>query len=345
MSYMRTCSQPERVTHQQIADAVGISRVVVTKVLHGAHGTRVSAETRDQIEQAARDLGYRPRNQTSHTIAYVSPLREMQGEAQGIFICYLEQALRARGYRLALIGLDGDNLHDLREVLTPKTVDGVFFTYWHGGAIVHVIPPEVPFVLTSDEDNIPPEINLVTMDTVGTLERVAEYLLAKGHQRLCLLTARSSADFYQHMEQGVRRTLYKAGLAQENLRTVAAIGSHVPGTMARQLVAALREADAPTAVIAADLWQALPAVYALRDGGYRIPDDVSFVSVFDSNYFQELHPPCTVTTALSQELAEQAAEVLLEKLEHPHSAAVQMRLPGEIVERGSVGPPPDQKRR
>lgn len=324
--------------------------MVVTKVLHGAHGTRVSGETRDQIEQVARDLGYRPRNQTSHTIGYVSSLRDLQGEAQGIFISYLEQALRARGYRLALIGLDGDNLNELREVLTPKTVDGVFFTYWHGGAIAQMVPPEVPFVLNSDEDNIPPQVNLVTMDTLRTLERVAQYLIEQGHQRLCLLTSGVGTDFYRHMEQGVRQALHKAGLAQENLHVLeadtTAFGRNVPhGTMARRLQAVLREANAPMAVIAADLWHALPAAYALRDGGYRIPDDVSFVSVFDSNHFLELHPPCTVTTAFSKELAEQAAQVLIEKIKYPHSPPVQMRLPGEIIERGSVGPPPSGRKR
>ncbi len=62
-----------RITHQHIADKLGISRTLVTSALHGSSGSRISSERRREIENLAREMGYRPRNMTTRVIACIMP--------------------------------------------------------------------------------------------------------------------------------------------------------------------------------------------------------------------------------------------------------------------------------
>ena len=48
------------VTLSDVAARAGVSVSAVSRVLRNAPSTRVSAETRQRIEDAARELGYRP---------------------------------------------------------------------------------------------------------------------------------------------------------------------------------------------------------------------------------------------------------------------------------------------
>jgi LacI family transcriptional regulator len=330
------------ITQQEIAERLGVSQETVSRVLHRSHRARVSEETRREIETLARQLGYRPRNRTTHTIAFVLRGETLADEATALWLRGVGQTLQERGYRLAVTAISGDQVEHLRDTLTPKAVDGALFFESFGGRAATLTSAGVPFVVVSDEENMGADVDVVTVDTVGTLERLTRYLLERGHERLCLASVAPDIAVYRHMEQGIRRELVRAGLSPDNLRDLhldCGPNGGVPrGGMARAFLEGFAAPLAPTAVIAADLWRAVPVAYALRDAGYRIPQDVSFASVFDSHHLWELTPPVTATTAYDHTVARRAVERLLEKIEAPDSPPRHERIAGEIIERGSVGP-------
>src|SRR5260370_11005433 len=64
---------------RDVAERAGVSTATVSLVLNGVTGSRVAAATRDRIQEAAAELGYRPnglarslRLQSSATIGFVS---------------------------------------------------------------------------------------------------------------------------------------------------------------------------------------------------------------------------------------------------------------------------------
>jgi LacI family transcriptional regulator len=330
------------ITQQEIAERLGISQETVSRVLHRSHRARVSDETRREIETLARELGYRPRNRTTHTIAFVLRGETLADEATALWLREVGQALQERGYRLAVTVVNNDRVEHLRETLTPKAVDGALFFESFGGRVRELVSTGVPFVVVSDEENINTDVDVVTVDTVGTLERLTRYLLECGHERLCLASVAPDISVYRHMEQGIRRELVRAGLSPEKLRVLhldCGPNGDVPrGEMGRAFLEGFAALPQPTAVIAADLWRAVPVAYALRDAGYRIPQEVSFVSVFDNHHLWELMPPVTATTAYDHTVARRAVERLLEKIEAPDSPPRHERIIGELIERDSVGP-------
>lgn len=329
------------VTQQEIAERLGVSQETVSRVLHRSHRARVSEDTRREIESLARELGYRPRNRTTHTIAFVLRGETLADEATALWLREVGQALQERGYRVAVTVVNNDRVGHLRETLTSKTVDGALFFESFGGRVRELVSAGVPFVLVSDEENIGADVDVVTVDTVGTLERLTRYLLERGHKRLCLASVSPDLSVYRHMEQGIRRELVRSGLSPKNLRVLHLDGGPkgtVPrGEMGRVFLEGFAVSPRPSAVIAADLWRAVPVACALLGAGYRVPQDVSFVSVFDNHYLWEMMPPVTATSAYDHTVARRAVERLLEKIEDPDSPPRHERIAGEIIGRGSVG--------
>jgi DNA-binding LacI/PurR family transcriptional regulator len=80
--------------------------------------------------------------------------------------------------------------------------------------------------------------------------------------------------------------------------------------------------------------------------GWRIPDDLSLVSLVSSARVAEMTlPPLTALTPQSAELGRLGVEMLIEQLEDGHHELVQQLLPCRLVVRGSTGPSPDTARR
>lgn len=333
------------ITHQQIAEKLGVSRTLVTGALHGTRRSGISLQTQQEIERIAREMGYQPRNVTTHNIGYVLPVEKMTLEVEAAFLLHIEEALRENGYRLTLAGFNPNEPPSLSETLNPKTVDGVIFSRWHGGAIRNIVSSKIPWILTSDEDGVEEDVDLVAVDMAQTLRNVTNYLLSLGHERICLIVGYSDIKYHRMVQSGVREVLSAAGLPETNLRTIEVIGGEqielgCNRPLAESLLAAMQQPDAPTAVIAANPGQALPALYALRTAGYRVPADVSLISVADIHQFKALRPVLTTTTAFDRHVTAQVVQRMIEKIKNPDAPPQRVLLPGEIVERESVAAAP-----
>jgi DNA-binding LacI/PurR family transcriptional regulator len=76
--------------------------------------------------------------------------------------------------------------------------------------------------------------------------------------------------------------------------------------------------------------------------GWRIPDDLSIVSLVSSARVAEMTlPPLTALTPPSAELGRLGVETLIGQLEQDDHELVQRLLPCRLVIRGSTGPSPD----
>ncbi len=324
------------VTHQNIAEMAGVSRVLVTQALHGTRSSRVSSETRNHILQVAKELGYQPRNLTTYTIGYVLESSNWSNEANTWFMRCLSAALRERGYRLVLIGTEISDSSSLADRVSPKSMDGLILDRWDR-ELAESLPAEMPYLVSAEQDDIPDDVEVVSIDFQETFFRIMTHLRERGHQRFCVVTARSTSGFYTRLMKSAEKAF--ARLNDTGLHLQFLQSRECSGELDVSLRELLTAPGAPTALIATDLWRATPILYALRDSDFRIPQDVSVVSVFDSRMFINLAPNTTATTAGGDALARLTVERLLEKVENPLSTPAHTYLPGELIPRDSVGPP------
>jgi LacI family transcriptional regulator len=323
-----------RITHQKIADQLGVSRATVTQALHGTRSSNLRPELRREVQRTARRLGYQPRNRTTHTVGYVMRMDSIKLAGESRLLMLTDQALRAAGYRLTLACPHDDDVESLRDALSAKAVDGVLFTRWFGGQVRKLLSPEVPWVVTSDEDGIGADVNVVTVDTIQAAELLTQHLLGHGHKRICLVTGKSGLGFHERQKAGVCTALRQADLPVSNLQTVEVNYDH---EIAARLRPHLRSASPPTAIIGASPEKTLTVLNLLCHDGFRVPADVSVVSLMDSALLEPIIPPVTTTT-FGIGVAERATQRLIEMIHDPSSPPRQILVPAQIMERHSVAP-------
>jgi LacI family transcriptional regulator len=330
----------KRITHLHIAEKLGISRGAVTQALHGSRNSTLSLELQQKIMDTARELNYRPRVMANHAIGLIGAMENLTLSGEAAFLSYLDEALKHEGYRLLLANVSSNGVNSLCS-LTPKNVEGVIYQRWFGGEIAGMLSSDIPAVVTSDEDGIPGDVDLVTMDTHTTVERLTRYLLSYGHTRFCLVTGIGDRHFHGHIKAGMQSTLSSVGLSERNLKIIEVAHHRL---VADSFPAIMRAPDAPTAIVASSNENTLAVVHQLYAAGYKVPEDVSLVSLADGHFLESIVPAVTATTADGREVAIQATHRLLEKIGNPDSKPRQVRIAGDIIERGSVGPVKERSR-
>ena len=81
---------------------------------------------------------------------------------------------------------------------------------------------------------------------------------------------------------------------------------------------------------------ALGAMTALKDHGYRIPEDISIIGYDDVSTAAVSSPPLTTLRVSQTEIGRIAANVLLNRLARNSGRSFTLRIPSELIIRGSV---------
>ena len=93
-----------------------------------------------------------------------------------------------------------------------------------------------------------------------------------------------------------------------------------------------------TALFAAADVMAIGAIRALRDGGLRVPEDVSVVGFDGLRLGSYLVPQLSTVTQPVQQMAQRSVEILLACIEE-NASAVREIVPFTLLERESLAPP------
>lgn len=324
-----------KVTHQQIADRLGVSRALVTQALQRTHQFRIGEDTRLEIERVAREMGYEPRNVTTHTIGVLATPSQLSNTADMMSLVFLDEALSERGYRLTIINPELPGRMRLSDVVNRKTVDGVVLTLWNQGRERTLLSPDLSCVLMSEEDGVPDgAIDQIGIDLFGTLKNVFRHLLDRGHCRICLLPGPYTDGFARRVQLAALRAWRELDQPKLNLRLEPVHPSR-GGEVIRQV---MQSAKPPTAIVCADDYRMMPVFCALQSGGYRIPEDISVIGMLDAPHYGTFEKPITATDAVGPEMAHRVAERVVSRIKTPGLTPARQFVAGEIIDRSTVGP-------
>jgi LacI family transcriptional regulator, galactose operon repressor len=166
-------------------------------------------------------------------------------------------------------------------------------------------------------------------DNEGGAYAAASHVLSAGHERVMFLGG--IPDFTTTVP---RIAGYQRALADRGLEPLVYQGSHGTAfgyTMIKEL---LPKGPLPaTAIVAADDACAAGAIMALREGGLRVPEDVSIVGYDDVPMAAHMWPPLTTVHIPAEELGRTAVRMALHPTAVPHRETI---LGTHIVVRNSV---------
>lgn len=174
----------------------------------------------------------------------------------------------------------------------------------------------------------------VDSDNVDAARQVVDYLARLGHQRILLLTSPDLRTDTRDRRAGFRLATAEHGL--ESDLQLEAEGPEALGNAGRQgLRALMLGRDAPTALFATDYMLALEAMARLREMGLHLPNDVSVVGFDDPVSAAYLSPPLTTVRQPLRRMGRQAAEMLLDLIDHGVHECPAAVFPCSLIVRGS----------
>jgi LacI family transcriptional regulator len=335
-------STKARPTIQDVAQAAGVSRAAVSKVIRNAYG--VSPSMRERVTTAIDELGYRPnvaaRSLRGSSFTLGIELPTIGNPFFSKVIAGATRALAASPYQLVIAPVTNDPIEGFRalEALADRHVDGIVAISPHvDQPWLERLGDRVPLVMLGRHD-VTDGYDTLTGDDLGGAAQVMQHLLSLGHQRIAHLSIRRDVGSqYSRSPHAVRareyeRLMTEAGLG-EYLQVIYMQSEDEVQECTRKL---LRAPDRPTAIFAGHDTLALD-VMRVRDEEGLGPAQLSIVGYDDIEMAS--HPALSLTTVdqFGFEMGERAIRMLLERIDG-RSEAVHHQCGSRLMVRGSTVP-------
>jgi DNA-binding LacI/PurR family transcriptional regulator len=328
------------------------ANVALSTVSYALNGTRpVSDETRQRIWQAMAELGYQPNalarglaSRRSRIIALLFPaLPRGFGATELEFVTGAAETAQSRGYHLVLWPTEIHGVTELQQLIRQSLVDGVLVmeVRLSDERIDLLRQIDVPFSMIGRPATAA-DISYADIDFEQTTRDAVSYLVLLGHRQIAFLNHSEEA-----FDAGYGPSVRAASGFNEAARAAGLTPiSRFCGDTALDGQAVFEELiqahPGVTALATMNERATVGVMQAAAARGWRIPDDLSIVSLVSSARVAEMTlPPLTALTPPSAELGRLGVETLIGQLEEDDHQLVQRLLPCRLVIRGSTGPSPD----
>ena len=327
---------------QDVARRAKVSIATVSRVLNKSD--KVLPGTRATVEQALRDLGYRPsrvarrlrmKDGRAHLVGLIIP--DIQNPFYAEIARGVEDAAYAAEYALLLCNSD-ENPEKERfylDVMRSESVDGIVLPPFNetDAAVVEVVKSGMPVVCV-DRSLSKVKTDLVEVDNYrGAFEAVA-HLIEKGHRSIGLIEGRSEVSTSRERRRGYLDALAEAGLVvRKDLMRTGDFRQESGRVLAGELLDLKKP---PTALFAFNNLMTVGALTAVHQRGLRVPQDVAVLGFDDLPWAESLDPPLTVVRQPAYEVGKQAMELLLKRIMEPTRPPVTMRLLPQLIVRRST---------
>ena len=340
-------------TIDDVAEAAGVARVTVSRVLN--NGANVRPETREKVQRAVEALGYSVNKQAralasgaGRTILLIHS-HDPDREPNSYYHSGLELgALRAcsdLGLDLVTHAIDparGDRERLLDSIVERERPAGI------------VLPPPL-----SDDVELLRRMKRAGVRTVavsagehgrsvvpssGIDERaggraIGDYLVSLGHRRIGFVKGPPDHLAAALRYDGFTDALRSVGIDGEPWT---AIGDFTFKSGVEAAESLIREGDGVTALACANDDMAAGALLALHRAGWDIPSDISVTGFDDTPMSEIVWPPLTTVRQPIKDIAERAVHILIERA--PDDDAPFDPLPHGLVIRESTAAPMQHSR-
>lgn len=332
------------VSLKDISAVCGVSVATVSKALNGHKD--IGEETKENIRQKAKELGYIPNSAAktlkanrTYNLGVLFSDEGRSGLTHDYFSHVLDSfknAAEERGYDITFINSCRTRQGRMSYLAHSRYrhFDGVMI------ACVDFDDPEVSELVKSDIpvvtiDHLFNNKSTIVSDNVKGMRDLVRYIYEMGHRRIAYIhgadsavTQRRLSSYYKTCEElqievpaeYVRESPYRntQGACSETLKL-------------------LDMKEPPTCIIYPDDFSCFGGINAIYARGLRIPDDISVAGYDGIGIARHFEPPLTTIVQDTRRLGKEAAIKLISLIENPKSTiAEQIIVAGEIFPGRSV---------
>jgi LacI family repressor for deo operon, udp, cdd, tsx, nupC, and nupG len=334
-----------QTTIKEVAVMAGVSTATVSRCLN--RPDEVSEPTRQRVEEAVRETGYRPnalarsfRRGRSNMVMVV--LSSVGDPFFGPVMRGIRSVADEAGYSLIIDETAGNTItaDEIGTRIATGQADGIILL-----AALSPFGPEL--VSDSRRKKLPIVIGCETMsqdlsqypavrvDNVAAAMDATMHLIGKGHRRIAMIYGLKSSLLTRDREKGYRAAMLRAGLFIDPEWIVEGkLTIEGAGEATRRLLAARRP---PTAIFCANDEMAIGCMHAIKATGRSVPRDMSVIGFDDVPYAAVADPPLTTIRQPAEEIGRNVMRRLCREIDGdaPEDSAPQIML-HELIERQSV---------
>ena len=306
----------------------------------------VSSAVADRVSRIAAEMGYARsslayglRTGRTHTIGVVIP--DLTNPLFPPIIRQIERTLADQGYIAILADSDNnqDNETAIVQSLMSRNVDGLILATAHrlDSVVSSCVEKHIPLVLvnrTIDAHSVTAVIN----DDEHGIELAVSHLVGLGHKSIAYLGGPQDTSTGHDRFLAFRRQMQK-GSFQSHDDLILNCKAFTEAEGHRGFLSILEKRRKFTAVVAANDLLALGCYDAMAELGLSCPGDISVTGFNDMPFMNRLTPPLTSLRIPHDEIGNQAARLLLERILDPESSVRTVNLLPELIVRGSTAAP------
>ncbi|MCC3356837.1 LacI family DNA-binding transcriptional regulator [Bacillus sp. REN16] len=330
-----------KVTMQDIADKLGISKNSVSQALTGKGG--VSADTKDLVEKTAAELGYvykgkkhvqqEIKNITIGLIAteFAFSMKSFFGE---IFLSVEQNAIQ-NDVNLLIQSISETSKKDLilPSFIEENRVDGIIIvSHISLDYINKVISTGIPTVLIDHHHPLIHADAILTNNRFGAYS-ATKHLIDLGHREIAFVgNVDFSPSYYERME-GYLLALKDANINPKD--EFMFLKAKEENGVIDQYIRSLK--NIPSAWLCVNDGLGFMVSSTLKNLGFKIPEHVS-VCNFDNGQLSQVSDPPLTTMAIDLKMyGSNAFKQLLWRIDHPNEPVQEILFPANLIKRGSTG--------
>lgn len=332
------------MTIREIASIAGVSPAAVSLVINNKKG--VSEETRRKVQSVIEEQGYvaswQKRKARRFRLLLIKyrvhgiAIEENQGFIAAI-IDQIESECRRYNFDLIMCNCEASTAENTIRELMADPPDGVVLVATELSEASYPLLDLITVPVVALDNNIQyGHVDSVVMANAPIIAEAVRYLYNLGHRNIGYFKFNLPIHNCEERYTSYLQEMERLGLpvpepvrlmptlngAYEEMKRLLKSGEYVPGG----------------AVVADNDTVAIGAVKAIREAGYRIPDDMSIVGVDDIPFSAVTMPALTTMRVSRSALGTLAVDAIRKRMKHPEWPGMHMQISGRLVVRKSTRP-------
>lgn len=340
------------VTIHDVAREAGVSLSTVSRVFNNKGN--ISNETKEKVITAAAKLGYRPRSYKKQEdtakknigIIFSKRLSDLIHDSFSFYsqvMAGVEEVLIPHNYGLFFRTITGKTKEDvevINELIKDEKTAGLILTGYdiEREIILKIKKSNIPLVL-ADNEVLDENIDCVVNDNVAGARKIVKHLINLGHQRIAFCGGPLSHNSLNERYQGYKQALKEAGLEINKQWVFFCEPSfNIEDGYEATLRILTNTSPKPTAVFAANDPLAIGVMKAIKELGYRIPEELSVAGFDDIPMAEHTAPALTTVRIYKNEMGVLAGKRLYELIQGINPKPIKIVMSVDPVLRDSTAP-------
>lgn len=324
---------------KDVARLAGVSTATVSRVL--ANERYVKEEVRRSVQEAMEQLNYQPsrtarslRARRSKIIGLI--ISDIQNPFFISLVRAVEDVASGQKYAVFLCNADEDSEKEkfYLDLMQGEQVAGVIVspTLEKGDPCLALLQAHIPFVVI-DRTLSDVDVDTVAVDNTQGAYNLVSHLIADGHTRIGAVLGVTSATTGRERYEGYVRALATHHIPLDPNLVLTGMPRESVG--ARLTEALLKLPEPPTALFTGNNLLTVGALRTIQRLGLRIPGDIALAGFDEIDWMALMQPGLTLLAQPTYEIGKIAADLLLQRIEHPSRPPQKVTAQGLLIVRQS----------